>query len=323
MEIDMFGRERRNSMEQHLPEADVTQALKSLEDQYAVMRRQYLQGCLSMDDIAKRVRQLFWHMTSEFLSSKGLRYDFSALSWQAFEHAFHQWKAGQPIEDCPGEEWLFHDNLDQRITDKASLQITRSAGCYGLGESRYASTSMDDKVQFFRIVDRLGISLEYFKPLPENLHLPKRHFTHTYNNSSACVIDFNCISDDGLCASLSPVGKRFGLRDDLGLTANVLIREVRSEEEIRHTRLDVDEYAPLARYLAEGTIEGYTSGRTREITIRTDRNNVICKCGLFLEEDDEQACRDFPLWQEGYQWFAHQEGLIEAMCEKAVLSICD
>ncbi len=131
--------------------------------------------------------------------------------------------------------------------------------------------------------------------LPEGIHDPEKYYTHTYNDCSSVIIDFTCRDTVLLPEKGWLDGEKLVLKNDLGLTADLDIKS--------HTPWDVHWYCT-------GTIEGYTAAGERkfpEIMILTDDEGNIFRLGYMEDRADEEAFRNFPLWQKYYEWRGEQE----------------
>ena len=286
-------------MKEHLNEEDVTRVLDETEEEIVRICKRYRMGLETEAAFLSRVEESIFRIPDEFLPLHGLKVQFSAAGWPGFCEAYDLWKKEGKSGEGKGEAWLFSDNLEGSA---ASLEITRRARIYGtVDPEQYIPAPSQDVIQFFRILDRFGIPPAYFRPLPEGVLLPRMHLVHLYSKGSIYIIDYPCTEDGGLGAEKEPVQKTFCLKNELGLKANVTVKACRSSCEMAHGGMDIDDYLPTAKYLAVGTVEGYTSDRKREMTLRTDRNGKINRLGLMLKEDDDRARADFPLWQDGYR----------------------
>ncbi|MBR2780322.1 MAG: hypothetical protein IKD81_02775 [Eubacteriaceae bacterium] len=134
-----------------------------------------------------------------------------------------------------------------------------------------------------------------------------------YHSEGVYTLEFNCVDDCGLLKDPDPVGKTFVLTDDMGIRAQIMVREDRRASE--RTGMDIDELVftagngstvKLAEFLAEGYIEGYTAkeGRSKpEIIIRTDSGaKRVLSLAYWEDENDSRAFSEYPLWQEAFRW---------------------
>ena len=135
-----------------------------------------------------------------------------------------------------------------------------------------------------RLYGLVSFPPECTPPLPEDIIVPERQVTHTYNNCDTCVIGFRCISDGGLSRDPAPAGKTFTLENDLGLKAVITMHDT---------------------VLGEGYIEGYTARIRKNPGIRilyADDGHITGLGITAYWDDDLPAFQAFPLWQDYFSW---------------------
>ncbi len=288
-------------------ENDLSKWLDSTQEDFQNIVRQAKRGYLTDDDVFRLIDWKVQETVGDFLRIRGFHYGFSSKGWEKFVDEYRLWSAGKEIDRTVGESWFFYDNLDNpnmNDDEKGWLEISRRSRVYNASTLRTDSeASSADKAQFFRILDTFNIPLEYFKPIPENVPTPNRHFVHMYTGCTYYTIAFLCVDDGGLSSEADPVGKQFCLKNDLGLQAHLTIQEVRTKEAMSKYETDEDDSFPLGQYLAEGWIEGYTTDRHRKVVIRTDAEGRIVKLGFACDRDDEKTMDTYPLWQEGFELY--------------------
>lgn len=171
--------------------------------------------------------------------------------------------------------------------------------------------SAEDQRQVIRLMKSFHLPPAFFEPLPEAVIRPRRHYVHGYVNATAYLVEFRCVDDGGLLAAEDPVGKSYRLTDDLGLTAEVLIREDRRNGD--RSGMDFDEtvfvtakgiVVQKAEFLAEGRIRGYTAIERQgnpELLIRLDGERKVSHLAYWEFDGDQEAYRAYPLWQEFFR----------------------
>ena len=299
---------------------------RKTEDAKVLLNRcihRYRKGIAPPDGVLASFRQVIYgDVIGDFLRLSGIHYSFSAQGWMRFCNDWTMWKAGGRPESTMGEPWLFCDRLDERITDKASLDLMRRAKIYGLGASApETEASPPDRAEFFRLIDAFHVPLAYFQPAPADMIQPSVQYTHTYAAGVKCLIRFHCTDDGGLSKDPDPAGKSYVLTNAHGLKAHVCVQEVRPREK-QTMEPDIDDYMPKARYLGSGTIEGYTAGSVRPMTIRTGEGGKIVSLGTCLDINDLNVYSAFPLWRAYFAWQDDKERLIRRHCREMVSLFC-
>ena len=299
---------------------------RKIEDAKVLLNRSihwYRKGIALPDEVLASFREVIYgDVLDEFLRLNGIRLSLSAQGWMRFCDEWAMWKAGNRPESSMGEPWLFRDRLDERITDKGSLDIMRRAKLYGLGASApETEASLPDRTEFFRLIDAFHVPPAYFQPAPADMIQPTVQYTHTYANGEKCLIQFHCADDGGLSKDPDPAGKSYVLTNAYGLKAHVCVEEVRPREK-QTMELDIDDYVPKARYLGSGTIEGYTAGRVRPMTIRTGEDEKIARLGTCLDINDLNAYYAYPLWRAYFAWQGDKERLVRRHCREMVSLFC-
>ena len=287
---------------------EIDETIQKAYAEFARIMKNHRRGLLSEDSTHIDMDQIFYENSFDYIRDRGFRiFRETSDAKKRYKEEWELWKRGETPLCDQGDEWLFYDNLDDIYDDKSWLDVIRSFKYYGLDTSPTETpASPYDKIQIFRLLDAFQIDLApSYLERPEGMASPDRYITHTYNGGNKIVVGFQCVDDGGLLADISPTGKTFRLKNDLGLTAEITIKEVRAPEE-RFGMDEVDDYAPRGTYLGEGYIEGYTATEQRrlpEITIRTDDNGRIVKLGTSqVWEDDLKAFSEFSLWQEYFCW---------------------
>lgn len=286
-------------------ENDLNKWLDSTQEDFQNIARQAKRGYLTDDEVFRLIDGEVQKTLGDFLNIRGFHYGFSSKGWERFVDEYRLWSAGKEIDSTVGEPWFYYDNLDDpnmNDDEKGWLEISRRAREYNASTLRTdPEAASADKAQFFRILDAFDIPLEYFKPVPENIPTPNRHFVHMYTGCTYYTANYLCVDDGGLSSETDPVGKQFCLKNNLGLQAHLTIKEVRTKEAMSRYETDEDDSFPLGKYLAEGWIEGYTTARIRTVVIRTDGEGRIVKFGFACDRDDEETMNTYPLWQECFE----------------------
>ena len=282
-------------MHQALSNDYVDKMIEETQDLFRQIGKGYKRGFFSSEDCHREFYNAVIRGFYHFLWYRcGVTWRFNSESWPRFLDDRRLWTEGRMPDSAAGEPWLFCDEtgedseLGRRISNYFSTDRTenRSEAC------------PEDKAQFFLLMEAYHMPPAQFAPVPGEIVRPDRYQVHSYADGDKYIIGFPCADDGGLTGDAEPVGKNYVLRSELDLRAEIRILEVRSEEQRKRFELDIDDFAPAAAYLAEGRIEGYTSGRIRTITVRTDRNGKIEKLGTVLRVDDAREFDCFPLWQE-------------------------
>lgn len=170
-----------------------------------------------------------------------------------------------------------------------------------------------DKKCFFRFMESFCLSPDFFLPPPKEIIFPRSHGVHMYHSEGVYSLEFSCADDGWLLSDPDPVGKTFVLTDDMGIRAEITVKEDRRGTE--RSGMDIDELVystgkgnlvNLAEFLGEGYIEGYTAKEERakpDIIIRTDPSGkVIRRLAYWEDVNDRQAFMEYPLWQEAFRW---------------------
>lgn len=209
---------------------------------------------------------------NKYAVEPSLSFDLSNRSWQRFLEDHKMWTAGKLPQSAEGEPYLCYkfQNLKKGIKK---------------GEEAFPL----DKAQFFKLMEFLMISPEFFEPIPETCPVPYRNVT-TYGTGDVWNIEFLCADDDVFrFAGSEAIGRKVVLVDRYGLHAELEIKDVLEKWE--------------SGFEAFGTIEGITSSRKRKIDVIL-YENLCVDLRVFVEQDDREVFSNYPLWQE---YWAHQE----------------
>ena len=274
-------------MEQQLTDELVETAVKKAFDEFSKVGEAYGKGYLTPDDFQQYMLRSFNRVG--FFDQNHIELRLNEENYAQFAHEFREYRNGIRLIDPRHLPWLYYSGGDRR------------------------EATANDQRAFFHMMEAFHLAPAYFEPLPKSITAAHITAVHQYTGAGVYGTDFNCIDDGGLLTDANPVGKEFHLKNDLGLEAVVTIKEDR-----RHgsrSGLDFDEIvyptgkgiaAALAEFLAEGNIEGYTAkNRTcnPEILIRLgDHGKRIDWLAYWMDSNDHRACREFPLWQEYFQW---------------------
>ena len=165
--------------------------------------------------------------------------------------------------------------------------------------------STEEKRLAIRLMKGLHIQPDHLEPAPGDIIVPNKHYLHSWNCCSACGIGFCCVDDGGLTEDPDPVGKTFLLKSDLGLTAELTVKEDRRGTD--RLGRDFDESTVKAAFLAEGYIEGFTAKSERcdaSVLIRLYPEGGVNYLAYYEYADDLDAFYKFPLWKDYFDWRA-------------------
>ena len=275
---------------------------------YKVMeriRRAYSRGIMTRSELVNDMWEVYRGYFLDFLHSHSLYFRFENHNWGSFSKDYDTWKTDPTAFTGEDSDWLEEYDPENHL-DQDSVLMIESVQNYGYDLSiPKINAGLQDMIRFFRLMDVFFIDPEFFRPMPPEIIAPRYIMTHDYADASKCVIDYHCTEDNGLLSCDDPVGKRFKLKDALGLTAIVTITEDRSKTD-KNKYDDIDDYYPLADYAGEGYVEGYTVKDNRkypEMTIRLDRKGCIRQLGVSMDMNDyHTGFMDYPLWAEYHQW---------------------
>jgi len=250
-------------MREAISESDLN---SNIENTYASLRRlcqMCRRGLMAQNDyfyglFNEEIKKGFY----TYLSNKRICMRFSNDNWAEFLEDYSLFQEGKEPCSSSGKPWLVY-------------------------EDDWTAVGVLDKMRFFKLIEAFCMPPEYFKPAPAGCAEPKRRFK-MYGNGMSGYVWFNLNDDGGLYSCEDPVGKDYILTDETGLRAFIFIDRKGNKGEL-HNHMD-----PL--YVGHGTIEGYTSSRSRKIYI-SERYKDEVSFWLIVDNDDREAIYRFPLWK--------------------------
>ena len=244
----------------------------------------YQRGMLTDDEGCREVSSAFYDAFWVLLKRNHLKFALNTANYEQCQKEFLLFLAGSDLSTPAHVPWLFD------VKNKPE------------------EASKEDQRLVFLLMEQLDVSPSFFKPIPDNVLKPNKTYCHSYNYCCIVSIPFDCIDDGGLLRDDNPVDKTFTLVNTLGLKAVLTIKEDRRKE--NYAGLDFDEMvyktdrgivAKKAEFLAEGSIEGYTTQErhgSQEILVRLKSPGKINSLAYSEYSEDYNAFSDYPLWQE-------------------------
>ena len=263
-------------MTNFLEAKDVDYALSGLRMRAEQIVRMYRKGRLTNSELTERFYSAFGEAYMDMLTSHGLYRRITERSWPRFQAEYALWRRGE-VPEAPGEQWLMYYSFMERFLPGQDARLERF------------EASPEDKAQFFRLTDALGIPEDYFVPEPDATPRPNMRILDHGLLQDMRSIEFCGADASALMSEPDPVGKTFTLVNDHGLTARFTVTEVVPEE---------DRFRRRGTFAGMGTIEGYTTDREREIMISVEtlvREHIFLN--LYMDRDDDALFDSFPLWQ--------------------------
>ena len=257
-----------NAMREAISPSDLDSCIKNSDNSFREVCKKHKKGWLIDEEKEGEFNRIFYEGFYKLLEEHGLYTGFNDKSWVKFNDEYILYKEGKQPDSSLSDYWLrYDDSVEASALDKAS---------------------------FFKLIDAYFIPIEYFTPVPEDYVKPLHHFT-MYGNGMSGAIEFYLVDDGGLFSDSNPSGKIFTLIDDKGLKAELNIIRLATKEDNNNNRF-------VAKYIGEGTIEGYTSMRKREISISEIDKNNMTYLYLHIENDDLDTFYEFPLWQDYHKF---------------------
>lgn len=197
--------------------------------------------------------------------------------WERFYDDYRMWERGEEPCSTKGNMWLTY--------------MRPTSSCNGDGDNE---ASPKDKICYFEIMKFFHIPTEVFCPPPKGVICPDVRLGHYPDN---IVIGTDIWGDSKeLLSDGFELGNEITLTDHLGLKTVMKITNHISlrEKENSMWKKDYD-------YVGEGTIEGYTSRREREIKIYI-YNGRVSSLLTITGPDDVEEFNKYPLWKEFRNW---------------------
>ena len=250
----------------------------------------YHKGIHTGKECSDKMREAFYGAFFKLLNDNGLKLGITFENYDRFCAQFNECQKGHEIPlSVDPVPWL-------RDTISSNHDADPS-----------------DKKCFFRFMESFCLSPDFFLPPPKEIVFPRSHGVHMYHSEGVYSLEFSCADDGGLLTDADPVEKTFVLTDDMGILAEITVKEDRRGSE--RNGMDIDELVyssgkesivRLAEFRGEGYIEGYTAkeGRSKpEIIIRTDLSGKAIRRLAYWEDiNDRKAFMEYPLWQEAFRW---------------------
>ena len=305
---DLPGREKHMS-DQRLTEELVREKTREVFERYRRIARMWQRGILSTEAAVEEMLPGFYGIFPKLLSDCGLVLRIKEDSYRQFAREYEAYRGGRFSEEFPEK---FPEEEDPWLRERGK-------------EGRPASA--EEKRLFFRLMERFHVEPEYYKPVAQNVPVPDLVPIHQYQTAGVYGIHFRCVDDGGLLADSSPEGKTFALKNELGLTARLTIREDRRGK--NRSGLDFDELVMeteqgslvlLAEFLAEGEIEGYTAPVReghREVLIRLgERGTKVRWLAFWQDPADAEAFGRYGLWQESRVYARRREEIRDRILKR-------
>ena len=241
-----------------ITESELKQHIEKSYTSFLRSCNNYKRGLESPDEVYKDFCTVLYEGFYDYLPRIGLETRFNDSTWERFTEDYDLWKRGSRLCTETGSAWLLNND--------------------------FVEASIHEKTVYFKLMEAYRVPLASLKPIPDHVFKPKCHF-----HSGSLIITFDLIDDGGLYLDDNPIGKEYILIDDYNLKASLQIERAGKYDEI-HNIMD-------PQYVASGTIEGYTSLRSRKIYISEKRDNKVWFY-TNMEKDDYDIHRVFPLWKE-------------------------
>lgn len=273
---------------QRLTEELVTSSVDEAFEQFKRCGRLYKRGCLDYNSYYTKMFNIILEYYFRFLSDIGLKNVSCPKSWERLLEDYALWSEGKEPDSTIGQPWL----IDKRSTDEArkSKEVSKTTNVE-------IEASIKDKSQFFKLMEKYHIPIDFYTPIPEDIIAPYLNWMHTYSDNSLYQIIFYCIDDGGLLEEENPVGKTYTLINKLGLKAVLTITEVRKIQK-------EDSRSLYGKYLSTGYVEGYTAIEREypEVGIEIDKDGSILAFHTYLDRKDMSVFNNYPLWQNYLAW---------------------
>ena len=275
------------SARQAFNEAELEEHIRASRERCRRIFGSYRMGRLTDSELDSRLYAEAHAGFEEYVWNRDLEWRLSEAGWSRFLEERGLWREGkEPVCDR-GAAWL----------------VFRRGGEAGAS----------DKAAFFRLMEAFCVPEGYFRPFREGGVRPNWH-PRMYGTGMNAVIWFSLTDDGGFAHAEDPVGRTFTLTDDLGLRAEISVLRQVPEEANRGNNVFE------AKYSGVGTIEGYTSERSRRIDISGLRGSRV-SFWLSVGNDDLEAFNAFPMWEEYHRYVREKDRLTKARIE-AMMDLC-
>ena len=254
--------------------------------------------------------------------------DYLDLAFVAFQDAFDVFRKEYANEKY---RWSEEDMTDFEDGYEAWLdgEVTEK---YGFG------------CDFFKFMKAVDLPYEALEPLPIGIMPPKRTMTVTKKpDCYECIwnLSYRCVDDDGMFMDEDPVGNTYVLSDEMDCEAVLTVKSVKTTDNYaflhprdQTPRTDKDKIKYMTEFACTGYIEGYTakrrrtSGREDEPYIYVYYHEDYSDCGgvyfitVYPANEDEDAIRSFPLWQDFFDWLDNKNALIRRTFRRYKNKMC-
>ena len=298
-ENSMDEQRKYNAADNTVPAISDAALLDNIEECYSQFRRiceSWHRGYLTRETVEDEFRKVFWKGFFHFIEDCGLLIQLKWTDWNngiRFADDYQMWKNGERPCSTRGSIWL----ADRGGRLRGGKEYGEEASC-------------SDKIQFFRLMEAFNMPPEYFQTFPEGTVCPD---VLTGREPQDLLIGWKIWDDDGgLLSDSFQLGDTVTLTDHYGLKSFITITEhLASNEEKRSRRISED-------YIGAGTIEGYTTSRSRQIRIGI-LDGKIRYLHTTSDNEDRELFDSFPLWSNAREY----GGKIIETREKALRSLIE
>ena len=247
---------------------EANQVIQEIQTETGRYCRMFSRGLLRENDLFGKVSDTLIRVIPAFLERNHLRLRIASRDWPAFLDAVIAWRKDGDVRHLRACSWLTFFSSDE----ERGILFGEEASAF-------------DKGRLLTLFDALHIPVEYYRPVPEGINCPDEYPGHF---SSEYFIGDNIWEEDGgLGQGNFTVGETKTLIDHYGLKTVIRI-EQHIPESGKSPRCGFD-------FVGSGTIEGYTSARSREIKVYILKGRVSCL--QFFKGNDDMEIR-FPLWED-------------------------
>ena len=277
----------------------VTENIEKQFSKFPRIWRQYRRGVLSSSDCRERIQNVIWDGYFKYIQ-EFFTFNLTQCLWDDFLEEYRKAEKGIPLVDSDGESWLCLRQWDNV-------------------RKMWIPASVSDRTQVLRLMRAFHIPPEYYTPLPVGTPKPNMQAHPSGLGNSPATISFECEDDGGLLSCAAPCGRTFTLKNNLGLEAVIIIKEVFSEpKEVFHNRA-------VASYRGEGYVEGYTEMSFQredpKLYIGLDEGKVY-RLIAFLSTTDGRAYRQYPMWQDYFCHYSTIDDIFEKVLDSLFDSFC-
>lgn len=261
---------REKIVNQLISDEEITANIEECKKAFRKICITHRKGRSTLEEVEREFSQIYMNRFFKFIENHDLSLCIDRDNWEEYIKEYQLWKKGESLLGNPERKWLKNVHDD--------------------GESYGEEASVNDKAQFFKLMELFNISLEYYEPAPVGTIVPDRRTG--YLCTDLIVGPDIWENDGGLLADGFKLGSVIMLIDHYGLKSIIKITEhlITKEEKHKYRRSSPD-------FIGLGYIEGYTTLREREIhiEIRDGRINYLIS---ITDNDDQKEYEDYPLWKE-------------------------